>query len=255
MRTFVLFLIAAIIGFMPLSGQAASASAQASASFTEAQRAEIESIVKTYLTEKNPQVLAEGLQNLQTRQQEEAEAKIKENIAKHKAEIYKDAATPSVGKDSAKVTVVEFFDYQCGYCKAAEEGMERVLKEDKDVRIVYKNFPILGPVSLEAAKASLASVKQGKFKEFHTAMMNRKEHLKSEMIYEIAKNVGLNVDKLKKDMDDKTVTENLAANTKLGESIGVRGTPFFIINDTTSPGVLSYDALKKVIDAARAEKK
>jgi len=261
MHKAVLFLAAAFIGLLPVSGFAAEAPAaapkpQAAAviGFTDAQRSDIEGIIKDYLTEKHPEVMAQGLQNLQQREQAAAEAKTKEKIVSEKDKLFNDPATPIAGNPKASVTVLEFFDYQCGYCKMAEEAVERVLKDDKDVKFVYKNFPILGPVSVEAAKAGLASVKQGKFQAFHSALMNKKEHLTSDMIYQTAKDSGLDVEKLKKDMTDPAIEETINASSKLGQDLGVHGTPFFIVNNTSFPGVLKYEQLKDAVNEARGKK-
>lgn len=262
MHKAVLFLAAALIGLLPVSGFAADAPAaapkpQTSAvtGFTDTQRAEIEGIIKDYLSDKHPEVMAQGLQLLQQREQAAADAKTKEKIVSEKDKLFNDPATPVAGNPKAKVTVLEFYDYQCGYCKMAEDSVERVLKDDKDVRFVYKNFPILGPVSAEAAKAGLASVRQGKFQAFHNALMNKKEHLTSDMIYQIAKDAGLDVEKLKKDMTDPSIDETIAASFKLGQDLGVHGTPFFIINNTSFPGVLKYEQLRDAVNDARTKDK
>ncbi|MDR3423878.1 MAG: DsbA family protein [Alphaproteobacteria bacterium] len=228
---------------------------QAAAPFTDAQRAAIESIVKDYLTNKNPEVVADALQTLQKREQDTAEAKSKDQVLTFKDKIFNDPASPVGGNPKGDVTVVEFYDYQCGYCKMSEEGVDRLLKDDKNVKFIYKEFPILGAASIEAAKASVASVKQGKFQIFHDALMNKKEHLTSDVIYQIAKESGLNVEKLKKDMAEKSVSDDINDSLKLGQDIGVRGTPMFIINDNVYPGALQYEQLKKAVDDTRAAAK
>ncbi len=252
--------VCALFAMAPSSGFAAdpqhAAPAPAANAFTDAQRAEIENIVKEYLTNKQPEVLAEGIQNLQKREQAEAESKTKESVNKERNRLFNDPNSPVGGNPKGSVTVVEFYDYQCGYCKLSEEAIERLLKEDKDVRFVYKNFPVLGPISVEAAKAGLASVRQGKFQVFHNALMTRKEHLTSDMIYKVARDVGLNVDKLKKDMADASLTDALNADLKLGQDVGVRGTPMFIIsNNAVYPGALQYEQLKKAVNDARSDTK
>ena len=140
----------------------------------------------------------------------------------------------------------------------SEESVEKLLKEDKNIKFIYKNFPILGPLSAEAAKASQASYKQGasKFQAFHNAMMVKKDHLTtSEPIYQMAKDAGLDVEKLKKDMADASVTDSIAANLKLGQEIGARGTPMFIIGDNAFPGALQYDQLKQAVADTRTPPK
>ena len=134
----------------------------------------------------------------------------------------------------------------------AEEAVEKILKEDKGIRFVYKDFPILGPVSVTASKAALASINQNKYVAFHDAMMTQKEHLTDDMIYDIAKKVGLNVDRLKKDMADDAIAKQIDENVKLGTSIGVRGTPMFIIGKHVFPGAIQYDAMQKAVADERA---
>lgn len=257
MRKAALILSAALLGFIAQPAFAADATpvpasmAPVPAGFSDAQRAEIESIIKDYLVNKHPEVMAEGLQGLQKREEQEADAKSKAEINSAKDRVLNDPNSPVGGNPKGNVTLVEFFDYQCGYCKMSEEGVERLMKEDKNVKIIYKEFPILGAASGEASKAVLASVKQGKYQAYHDALMSKKDHLSPEVIYGTAKDVGIDVDKLKKDMADASVTDQINANLKLGQDIGVRGTPMFIINDNIYPGALQYDQLKQAVSDAR----
>lgn len=260
MRKTALFLTAAFIGLVPFLAHAATdispvPAPAATGNFTDAQRAEIESILKDYLVNKHPEIMAEGLQNLQKREREDAEAKSKAAVTTAKDRIYNDPNSPVGGNPKGDVTVVEFYDYQCGYCKMSEEGVEKLLKEDKNVKFVYKEFPILGPASTEAAKAAAASIKQGKFQAFHDALMSKKEHLSTDIIYQTAKDVGLDVEKLKKDAESDFVKDMLNADLKLGQDIGVRGTPMFIVGDNIYPFAMEYDKLKQTVADARAGKK
>jgi len=262
MRKAALFLTVAFLGLASLSPAFASATEaatpQAAATFTDAQRAEIENVIKEYLTNKHPEVMAEGLQKMQKHEQDATDAKSKEAVNNSKNSIFNDPTSPVGGNPKGNVTIVEFYDYQCGYCKMSEEAIEKLLKEDKNVKFIYKNFPILGPISAEAAKASQASYKQGasKFQAFHTAMMSKKDHLTtSEPIYQMAKDAGLDVEKLKKDMADTSVTDSITANLKLGQEIGARGTPMFIIGDNIYPGALQFDQLKQAVTDARTPPK
>jgi len=231
-----------------------AADATPAPAFTDAQKSEIESIIKDYLVNQHPEVMAEGLQNLQHKEQADAEAKSKSEVNNARDRVYNDPHSPAVGNLKGDLTLVEFFDYSCGYCKMSEEPLEKLIKEDKGLKVIYKDFPILGPVSVEAAKAGLASVKQGKFEAFHNALMSKKDHPTSEMIYATAKDVGLDVEKLKKDMTDSSVLDEINANLKLGQDIGVRGTPMFIIGDNIYPGALQYDQMKQAVTEARAKK-
>lgn len=256
MKKAALLLTAAFFAFAPLTARAADPTpAPAAAQFTDAQRAEIESIIKTYLVEKNPEILPQVVKVLQTREQAENESKTKSALSKLKDRIYNDPTSPVSGNPKGSLTVVEFFDYQCGYCKLAEAAIENVLAADKDIKFIYKNYPILGPVSTEAARASMASARQGKFTAFHNALMKKKEHLNSELILQIAKETGLDVEKLKKDMDDKAIKDAVESGVNLGREMGVQGTPMFIIGDDIYPGALQEEQLKQAIASARAKAK
>lgn len=257
MRMTTLGLTAALF-FIPALGIAASTAdtpTQASKTFSDSDRAAIESIIKDYLVTKHPEVLKEAFDELQHREQLAADAKNKEAVSQQNAKIYNDPDTPVGGNPKGDVSVVEFFDFQCGYCKMAEEGVEKLIKDDKGVKFIYKDYPILGPVSTIASKAALASVRQNKYIVFHDALMSKKEHLTEDTIYQTAKSVGIDVDKLKKDMADEVISKQVEAALKLGNDIGVRGTPMFIIGDQVFPGAIQYDQMKKAVEDARAAAK
>ena len=258
MRKSALFLTVALLGFIPAMTWATDmtpAPQVAAVGFTDAQRAEIEDIIKDYLTNKHPEVMAEGMQNLQRKMHDAAEAKMKEGVNAAKEKIFNDPNSPVGGNPKGDVTVVEFYDFNCGYCKMSEEGVEKLLKDDKNVKFIYKDFPILGPVSVEAAKAAQASIKQGKFVAFHDALMNKKDHLSSEIIYQTAKDVGLDVEKLKKDMESYEVKTNLGNNMQLAQDLSIQGTPMFIVGDGIYPFAMDYEKLKQAVAAARSAKK
>ena len=223
--------------------------------FSDADRAEIESIIKDYLTTKHPEVVMQAAQEMQKREHATAETKSKEAVGTSKDRIFNDADTPVGGNPKGDITMVEFFDYQCGYCKMSEESVEKLLKEDKGIKFIYKDFPILGPMSVTAARAALASVNQGKYIKFHDALMTKKDHLTEDLIYQTAKDAGLDVDMLKKDMAGDKISKIVDDNLKLGSDIGVRGTPMFIIGEQVYPGALPLEQMKKAIADARAPKK
>ena len=222
--------------------------------FTKEQRAEIENIVRELITNKEPEILKTAIQNIQKKEMAAAEAKTKETLKSEKKRIYNDSNTPVGGNPKGKVVIVEFFDYTCGYCKRAEESIAKLVASDKDVKIIYKHFPILGPNALEAAKAALASVSQKKFQKFHDALMGSNTPLTTDKIMEIAKSVGIDTDKLKKDMADAKIQTILDDSMALGRELGVEGTPFFIVNDAIFPGILQYDQLKQIIADQKAKK-
>jgi len=251
MRHLPLFLAAAAVAFMPAFGFAEEATL-APKTFSDADKAAIEDIIKDYITNKHPEVIAQAIQALQKRDQDSAEAKSKEAVTTQKDRLFNDPNSPIAGNPKGDVTVVEFFDFQCGYCKMSEPSLEKLISEDKNVRLIYKDFPILGPASTSASKAALASVRQGKYIKFHDALLAKKDHLSDDGIYEVAKEVGLDVEKLKKDAADADIAKIIDANLKLGNDVGVRGTPMFIIGDQVFPGAIQYDQMKKAVDDARA---
>jgi len=239
------------------SSPVGTATAPASA-LTDAQRAAVEDIIKDYLTKKNPEVLMQALQELQKRETADSDAKSKTALTTDHDKIFNDPMTPIGGNPKGAVTVVEFFDYQCGYCKMSEPHIQKLLKENKEVKFIYKDFPVLGDSSTLAAKAALAAAKQGKYVQYHDALMSAafshgsRPQDDEKTVYTTAKNVGLDVEKLKKDMNDDSIDKQLKDNVQLGMDVGARGTPTFIIGDAVYPGAMEYDQLKKSVDDAAA---
>jgi protein-disulfide isomerase len=173
-------------------------------------------------------------------------------IARNSEALLKDPLTPVIGNPAAAVTIVEFFDYTCPYCKAVEPRLEKLLKDDPGVKLVVKDFPILTPQSVVAAKAALASVKQGKYARYHQAMMMFRGQLTEEAIFEIAKDSGLDVNRLRKDMDAPEIAGKIIADFNLARAIRVFQTPAFIVNNhllTTPSAEIDFP---KLVAAARA---
>ena len=177
----------------------------------------------------------------------------------YKATLLADPSTPVLGNPKGDVVIVKFFDYQCPYCKAVEPKLEKLMMDDKGVKIVVKEFPILGPESVIASKAALASVRQGKYAAFHHALMTYRGQLTDEVIFTAAKSVGLDVDKLRKDMISPEVADQLLANFNLARALKVSVTPgYFIgthelsgVSAKTSSGAIDFPA---VVAAARTRK-
>jgi protein-disulfide isomerase len=215
----------------------------------------VEKVVHAYLL-KNPQLLIEMQTALQEKQEaEETEAR---NTALGK--LGREALTnPKIayatGPADAKVTIVEFFDYKCGYCKASLAAMKKALGTHKDVRFAFVEYPILSPESLVAARAAVASRRQGdKYVPFHLALMEATGALPEERILELAKSVGLDVAQLKTDMDDKAVMDSLQASRELADKLRINGTPTFIINDKFHVGQVTEtgeSSLASLIKAAQ----
>ncbi|MGO1074692.1 DsbA family protein [Inquilinus sp. CA228] len=215
------------------------------------QKEAIEQVVRDYIRA-HPEIVVEALDAYQAKKDEEERSAQAKTLTSRADELFRSASSPVIGNAQGDVTLVEFFDYQCGYCKRAQPDLERLVKQDGGLKVVLKEFPILGPASVTAARASLAAQMQGKYLDFHTKMMGLKGQLTDEVIYDTAKQVGLDVDKLKQDMNDPSVVAELRANMDLAEALGVRGTPAFVINDQIIPGAVGFDALKSEIDKERA---
>lgn len=148
--------------------------------------------------------------------------------------LFHHAGDPVGGNPNGKITIAEFFDYQCGHCLSMGPVMQAIIKANPNVRVVYKEFPIRGPVSDLAARAALAANKQGKYSQFSHALLSASQPLTEEGIYNIAKNTGLNIAKFKKDMNSSDVTNTLRNTANLAQELNVNGTPAFFIGDTNA---------------------
>ena len=222
--------------------------------FSPQQVKNIEQVVHNYLV-KNPQVLVEASQALQAQEEQKAQTSAMAAVKENKAQLFDNKYSPSKGNANAAVTVVEFFDYQCGHCRAMTPVMMKVADTDKNVRFVFKELPIFGGVSKFAAEAALAAQEQGKYYPFHNALLNSDGPLSEQKVMDMAKKMGLNVSKLKKDMKSAKVTQEIQANFKLAQSLKIMGTPTFVLSNKAQtdfryiPGATSLDNLQKQIKA------
>lgn len=218
------------------------------------QKQEIEALVRQYILD-NGDLLIESVNQYQAKQEEEAnkQASVKAKDLQESLKNNKDVAF--AGNPEGDVTVVEFFDYNCGYCKKAFEEILTLLGDDKNVKIVLYDMPILGPDSLESAKWSLASKKQNKFFEFHTALMNHQGGKDEATFKKLAKQAGLDADKLAKDKDDPAIETEIRDHIKTAQDLGIQGTPGFLINEKVFRGYIPYDVIQKTIADERAAAK
>jgi protein-disulfide isomerase len=161
---------------------------------------------------------------------------------------------PPSGSDDA-VTVVEFFDYRCGYCRKVEETVEKLAAGAPGVRIVYKELPILGPGSMLGARAALAAARQGQYRRFHESLMSEPGDVSPEMIAKLAADLGLDPARLRRDMDSVEIGEMLGRNQALANALGVESTPTFVIGREMVSGALTPAAFQSLIDKARSESK
>ena len=219
---------------------------------TPEQRKAIEGIIHDYLM-KNPDVLIDALREAEAKANSDADVKAAQVLRDRRHEVFDDPAAPVGGNPQGDVTVVEFFDYRCPYCKQVQPALQKLLDQDRKLRFVYKEFPVLGEQSDLAAHAALAARLQGRYEPFHSAMMAAKGQINEEAVYRIAGSIGLDVDRLKRDMTNPEIERALNTNRSLAKALEIRGTPGFIIGDRIIPGAIDLDALKTMVADARKQ--
>lgn len=217
---------------------------------TPREREQIEQIIHDYLL-KNPEVLLEALQAAEAKQTQDQRAAARTAIAAKRDELLNDPSAPSAGNPKGDVTIVEFFDYRCPYCKKVAPSLEALLKEDPKLRIVYKEFPILGSESTFAAHVAFAAKKQGKYQPFHSAMMAATGQITEEVVLKTAADIGLDIATVKSDLKAPEIDEIIKRNYDLANALGIHGTPSFIIGDTLVPGAVELATLRQMVAAAR----
>lgn len=211
----------------------------------------VERIVREYLLA-NPDVIVEALRGLEERQRADERQRTSLAIRAHRDELLADPDAPVGGNPQGDVTIVEFFDYRCGYCKRVAPTVTQVLRNDGQLRIVYKELPVLGPESTLAARAALAAHGQGKYMALHEALMAASGPLTPDAIMTIAGQVGVDTAKLQEDMQSPEITARLQRNHVLARALGVRGTPAFVIGDELVPGAVDLATITRLVEQARA---
>jgi protein-disulfide isomerase len=215
-----------------------------------ADRTAIETVVHDYLLA-HPEVIAEAITVLRAREQEAESTNRRQALVTHREQLLRSPQSPVAGNPQGDVTMVEFFDYACGYCKAVQPQVEALIAGDAKLRVVYKEFPILGEGSRLAARAALAARAQGKYVEFHNALMNARGGISEDSLLRVARSVGLDGERLQRDMKAPAVEDEIAANLKLAEALAINGTPGFVIGDQLVPGAVDLETLRKLVAAAR----
>jgi protein-disulfide isomerase len=261
-----LFAGAAALAVLPAQAPAQSVRAEidtAIAEYLAAHPEQVQVIVKDYLT-KNPDVLSEALTNLIKRRlpnnavaQNGAPAPSPDKTAAihdNAAAILQSPHQVVLGNPNGKVTMVEFFDYNCGYCKRALGDMEAMIKDDPNLRVVLKELPILGPGSLEAAQVAVAVRMQDpngeKYAAFHQALLGGRGHADKTVALAAAKDAGLDMARLDLDLNSAEVKDTLTETTQLARTLGINGTPGYVIGDTIVPGAIGAAGLKERVQAA-----
>ena len=237
-------IVLAARGTMPVGLAAAPA--------TTGDKAVLGKAIRDYLMA-NPEVLVEAMQELERKQDSQRDTVAQKAIQENRAGLMSDPESPIHGNPNGDVTIVEFSDYQCPYCKRAHTTVKSVLAADSKVKLIFKDLPILGEPSRIAALAALAARAQNKHLALHDALMEASGKLDRDRIMEIAGSVGLDVARLQKDMDDPKLKEIIERNMALASALGVRGTPAFVIGNQFVPGAVDADTLKRMINDARTK--
>jgi len=239
LRPFALALVLALAAAVP-----------ARAEMTAAERQAIEKVVRDYLL-RNPEILIEMSEQLERREKGKAESEAGARILENRTALFRSPLDHVVNPDGT-VPMVEFFDYNCGYCKRLLPATLDLQRTDTRVRFVFKELPILGPGSVYAARAAIAAKMQGKYLEFHNALMAYRGPLDEQSTLSVARGVGLDVERLRKDMSDASVEREIEANRALAERLGIRGTPTIVVGDRLLPGAIDRAAMAQLIDEAAA---
>lgn len=211
---------------------------------------QVKEVVKSYLLE-NPEIVKEAMDNYAAKQQELEKAAQVAKLKSNRRALERDPATPVIGNPDGDITIVEFFDYNCGYCKMMFPKVLEYVENDGNIRWVLKDMPSLGETSHAAALAGLAAGKQGKYFEMHQALMLHKGSLTNEDINKYAKEIGLDMKKFEADKKDPEFEQLLRANYGLAQKFGFRGIPNFIIGDFISNGAMMGDELDVNVTAIR----
>ncbi len=224
--------------------------------FSKDQQKRIGEIVREYLVA-NPEVLRDALIALQQREAEAEQNAKKDLIKNNMSALVKDSQDPVGGNAGGKVTVVEFFDYNCPYCRRAKPIVGRLLNEDKRVRYVYKEYPILSKTSGLAARVALAVWKQNpdKYESLHKGMMKPGERLTEEIIKRRVREQGLDWNRVKQRADQPDISAQVEKNISLARKLGINGTPSFVIGEQFFPGLVPLEDLKRAVDVTCRQQK
>ncbi|MCB1519649.1 MAG: DsbA family protein [Hyphomicrobiaceae bacterium] len=230
----------------------AAEKAPLASTFSPSQKSEIERIVKDYLVA-NPEVFLEIQQALEAKMEQAQSERMKAALAANADKLYRDPAAPIAGNPKGDVTIVEFFDYNCGYCKRGFSEIARLIDADPKVKFVFRELPILSKGSEEAARVALAARLQGKYWEFHSLMIEFKGQANEASAMKIAEKIGLDTAKLKKDMTSETVENEIKTVRELAQTLGINGTPHFLVGDRSIPGAPQdlFEQLKKDVAEVR----
>ena len=222
--------------------------ATAQTAFTDAQKNELNKIISQYILD-HPKIIVQSIQRMQVLQNAEKKAQAATTLKKRKLDLEADPDDPVMGNPTGTITVVEFFDYRCGYCKRVFPTVMKVINDNPNVRYVVKEFPILGPESVTASRASLAVWRnqRANFNAFHAAMMEVRGDIPEAKLLSLANKLGINAIQLKKDMADPEIDRILEKNYQLAKALNINGTPAFVIGGKLVPGAIDAATMNRMI--------
>jgi protein-disulfide isomerase len=229
------------------------AAARAQGPFSPAERDEIKRLMVDVLRER-PELVLEALEAIEAKREAQARARSSESVRERKAELYDDDAAPVAGNPRGNFAIVEFFDNRCPYCKQMHAPMKALLAGDRELRVIRKDLPILGPASIVASHAALAARAQDKYPAFHDALMEFRGQLDEAAVFRIAGDLKLDVARLRRDMESPAVATLLQRNVALAQALGITGTPALVIGDALVPGAIDIETMKKLVAEARAKR-
>ncbi|MEM9585385.1 MAG: DsbA family protein [Pseudomonadota bacterium] len=200
----------------------------------------------------NPEIVMEAIETLQARQAEAEAVAAAEALKTQQAALRNDPNAPVLGNPEGDITIVEFFDYNCGYCRRVFPSVKELLASDGNIRVVMREWPILGEESVFAARAALASRKQGKYEEFHNALMGHEGRASQANVLSIADDLGMDIDQLRADMDGAEIDAHIATSRQLTQALGLNGTPAFVFGDQLVPGAIDLEQMKELVSGLRS---
>ncbi len=238
--------VACLVGLTALAGSLPSANAE------DFSRSEIETIVREYLVQ-NPSVIREALEALDRQEKEAAETARLQAVTESADVLFNSTRQVVLGNPDGDITMVEFFDYNCGYCKRAFTDMARLMEEDENLRVVLKEFPVLGQGSVEAAQVAVAvnDIAPEKYPDFHQALLLQRGQANRASAMAAATELGLDEDALSKSMESDLASQTIEEVYSLANRLGLTGTPSYVIGDEVVMGAVGYDQLKDKISALR----
>jgi protein-disulfide isomerase len=215
-----------------------------------AEKSVVEQMIHDYILQ-HPEIVSQALQSAQDKRKTQVEEVNRAAVAEKRNALLDDPMSLVAGNVKGDVTIVEFFDYRCGYCKQVEPALESLVHEDGGIRVIYKELPILGSDSRYAAQVALAARRQAKYGNFHTAMMAARGRIDQRSVLDIAASAGVDVDQVQTDLQAVEINDTIERNLALAQSLGIRGTPTFVIGDEIVFGAIDLATMKQKVATMR----